>query len=116
MTIKLSLLTATVLIATAHSAFAYGATDRVDTRQSMQSDRIEAGRRNGEITWTEGIKLRAEQRRIEAAERAFKADDGRIDKHEYRQLKAMQDEASRHIAVEAHDRRHRPSWLPRVGR
>ncbi len=120
MTVKLPLIAAGLLIAATSlvstGAFAYDRDTRVNIRESIQSNRIEQGRRSGEITWTEGIKLRAEQRRIEAAERAFKSDDGRIDKGEYRQLKAMQDAASRHIAREAHDSRARPSWLPRVGR
>ncbi len=121
MTVKLPLIAAGLLIAatgivSTGSASAHDLVSRVEQREQLQAYRIEQGRRSGEITWTEGIKLRAEQRRIAASERAFLADDGRIDKHEYRQLKAMQDEAARHIASEAHDSKHRPSWLPRIGK
>lgn len=116
MTVKLPLIAAGLLIAATGAAFAHDLGSRVDQREQIQASRIEQGRRSGEITWTEGIKLRAEQRRIAAAERAFLSDDGRIDKSEYRQLKAMQDDASRHIAQEAHDGRARPGWLPRIGK
>lgn len=117
---KLPLIATGLLIAAASSfttnAFAHDLGSRVSQREQVQLNRIEQGRRNGEITWTEGIKLRAEQRRIDAAQRAFRSDDGRIDKHEYRQIKTMQDEAARHISSESHDGRSRPSWLPRIGK
>lgn len=116
MSIKLPLIVAGLVIATGSNVFAAGLDGWVDARQNYLTERIEQGRRTGEITWTEGIKLRAEQRRIEAAERAFKADDGRIDKYEYRQLRAMQESTAQHIASEAHDARARPSWLPRIGK
>lgn len=116
MTVKLPLIAAGFLIAASGAAFAHDLDGRVKDREQIQASRIEQGRRTGEITWTEGIKLRAEQRRIAAAERAFLADDGRIDRNEYRQLKAMQDDAARHITSEATDSKHRPSWLPRIGK
>lgn len=117
---KLPLIAAGLMLATATftstGAFAYSADHRVDARQSDQSQRIEQGRRDGSITWLEGVKLRAEQRRIEAAEKAFKSDDGRIDRTEHRQLMAMQDAASQHIRAEAHDGQARQSWLPRIAK
>lgn len=116
MTIKLSLIAAGLVAAMSTGALAHSLEDRVEDRQAWQQKRIEEGRKSGEITWTEGIKLRREQRKIEAAEKAFLADDGRIDRQEFKQLKAMQDEASKHITSESHDAKHRPSWLPRIGK
>ena len=116
MTIKIPLIAAGLIAALSTSALASDLQDRVEDRQSYQMKRIEQGRKDGTVTWTEGIKLRAEQRRIEAAEQAFKSDDGRIDRQEFQQLKQMQDEASKHIFAESHDSKNRPSWLPRIGK
>ena len=44
--------------------------NKIDNRQAKQAERIEAGRQTGSITWTEGIKLRAEQRKIARRHRA----------------------------------------------
>lgn len=88
----------------------------VERRQDDQYRTIEQGRRNGNITWREGLKLRADQRRISALERRFLADDGRIDREERRILRAQQNEAEEAILDEKYDRRRRPRWLPRFGR
>ena len=44
----------------------------IDNRQARQADRIEQGRQTGSVTWTEGIKLRAEQRKIARTEAKLK--------------------------------------------
>lgn len=89
--------------------------DNVDERQARQDYRIEQGRRDGSITWTEGLKLRAEQRRIAQLESRFRS-DGYLSTYERRTLAALQNGASKHIRYERHDSRDRPSWLPRLGR
>ena len=83
--------------------------------QERQADRIEHGRETGKITWTEGLKLRAEQDKIARKEAEFRS-DGYLSKSENRELEEMQHDASKHIAHEAHDGWKRAWWLPRVGR
>lgn len=104
--IATSLLVASTAVASAHS---------IDGTQSWQAKRIEQGRQTGKITWTEGLKLRAEQNKIARKEAEFRS-DGYLSKSEYRQLKAMQKDASKNIAKEKYDGWKRASWLPRVGR
>lgn len=87
----------------------------INDRQDRQGDRIEDGRRAGSITWREGLKLRAEQRRIGNVERSFRS-DGRLDRQERRILTNMQDRASQHIRDERRDGWRRAWWAPRVGR
>jgi hypothetical protein len=103
--IATSLLMAGTAAASAHS---------VNSTQNQQAKRIEHGRQTGKITWTEGLKLRAEQNRIARKEAEYRS-DGYLSKSEYRDLKAMQKDASKHIAKEKHDGWKRASWLPRVG-
>lgn len=87
----------------------------VDDRQTYQLGKIERGRENGSITWREGLKLRAEQRRIAHAE-ADLSSKGYLTRSERRTLNRMQNKAANHIAEETYDAKERPSWLPRVGR
>lgn len=85
-----------------------------DARQAEQYRSIEQGRRDGSITWREGIKLRHEQAQIARVENHLKA-DGRYTRSERRAVHALQDEARRDIRREANDGWHRPWWLPRFG-
>ena len=101
-----SLLIAGTAAASAHS---------IDGTQYRQGKRIEQGRQSGKITWTEGLKLRAEQNRIANKEAALRF-DGYLSKSDRRTLRAMQRDASKHIVQEKHDGWSRVWWLPRVGR
>lgn len=103
-----------LLIATSASAFAGPSRADIDAREQRQLGRIEQGRQDGSITWTEGLKLRAEQKRIAETEARLMA-DGRLSKQERRVLDRMQDEAARHITDEASDSQRR-RFLPRFGR
>ncbi len=87
----------------------------IDAREQRQLGRIEQGRQDGSITWTEGLKLRAEQKFIERREQQMLA-DGKLSKAEKRELARLQDEAARHIKDEATDSQRRLSFLPRFGR
>jgi hypothetical protein len=107
---KVLLIATTLLVAT--SAVASAAS--IDTVQSRQSKRIEDGRQTGKITWTEGLKLRAELNRIANKEASLRA-DGYLSKSDRRKLRVMQEAASKHIAQEKHDGWRRVRWLPRVG-
>lgn len=108
---KIIFATATALIATTAVASAAS----INARQDYQTSRIEQGRKTGKITWTEGLKLRAEQKRIANKEAQFKS-DGYLSKSERRSIRYMQNDASEHIADEKSDSRRRAWWLPRVGK
>jgi uncharacterized protein HemX len=105
-----------VLIATALAATTVAASaGSINRAQDRQYDRIEQGRKSGSITWTEGLKLRAEQNRIKSKEAQFRS-DGYLSRGERGELRSMQRQASKNIANEKYDGKARPSWLPRVGK
>lgn len=108
---RLSALAAAALVAMTGTAFAHSNDDRL----AEQAAWIEAGRQDGSITWTEGLKLRKEQREIARVKAEFEA-DGRLSPTERRVLHKMQDEAQANIQAETMDNVHRLSWLPRIGR
>jgi len=87
----------------------------IDRKLEKQAEQIEAGRRGGGITWTEGKSLRAEQREIARARDRFLS-DGNLSKREARILYKKQQRAAWHIVNEKNDARRRVWWLPRVGR
>lgn len=102
-----------VVLAIAAPAAAFAG--KVDDRAQWQAERIEDGRNDGSITWREGLKLRAEQRKIARTETELEA-DGYLSKSDRRTLKEMQDEASTNIKAEANDNWHRAWFLPRFGK
>lgn len=104
-----AVLAATTATASAHSVRPI---DRVMTEQAFK---IEQGRRSGQITWTEGRKLRAEQREIARLRDVFLA-DGTLTRREFHTLRAKQRAAAWHIVNEKYDSRRRVKFLPRVGR
>ncbi len=108
---KVFLIATSLLIAGTAAASAHS----IDGTQYRQDKRIEHGRQTGKITWREGLKLRAEQKKISKKEKQFRA-DGYLSKSEHRKLRHMQKKASKHIAHESHDGWKRAWWLPRVGR
>lgn len=111
MTTRIAMVSAVILAASGTAALAHSNEARFD----QQARWIEDGRRSGDITWREGIKLRNEQARLRVIEDRLRA-DGRLSRHEKRRLHKLQDEARNHIAHESSDRWRRIWWLPRVGR
>lgn len=114
MTKKLAILAAVAVAAVTSAitpAFAQYAGDRIDARQNNQARRIDNGLRNGALTPAEAARLAHQQREIAAAERAAKS-DGRLTPGERAYLEAKQNQASRNIYAEKHDRQglHRPWW------
>ncbi|MBN8912777.1 MAG: hypothetical protein J0H65_12145 [Rhizobiales bacterium] len=87
----------------------------VDNRMDRQAARIEHGRQTGSITWTEGIKLRAEQNRI-ARNKARMESKGYLTRSDRARLAEMQNDASQNIRQKSHNRLHRLWGLPRVGK
>ena len=86
-----------------------------EARQSEQADWIEQGRRDGSITWSEGLRLRREQAQIEHTKNALAA-DGSLSRSDRQTVYRLQDNAQADISHEANDGWHRWWWLPRFGR
>ena len=80
----------------------------IDYRQEKQVERIQEGRRSGELTVFEAARLRAEQARISRLEREAKA-DGHVSRSEARTITQAQNAAGRHIYQESHDSQR--SWF-----
>ena len=78
----------------------------INQRQAVQHARIDQGFRHGTITRWEYRRLMAEQRDIQAMERAFVA-DGFLSPHERGELHRRLDLASQHIVIEARDHQRR---------
>jgi ribosomal protein L19E len=76
---------------------------QLDARQALQTRRIEAGMRTGDLRRAEFRELMHEQRAIRRMETRFRA-DGVIDAREFRRLDRALDLASRNIFAERHDR------------
>ncbi len=114
--IKSTLIATAVLIASSAAALAYTPSrNDIDARQQRQLGIIEQGRQSGDVTWREGLRLRAEQRNIAATEARLAA-DGRLSKADRRRLNDLQLNASDRIYAESTDRRRRLWWAPRFGR
>ena len=113
---KIAIIATGILIATTASAFARTLTHaEIEAREQRQLNEIEQGRQNGSITWSEGLKLRVEQRRIQQVEQAYEA-DGHLSRAERSALTALQNQAHLDIEHEKHDGWFRRWWAPRVGR
>jgi hypothetical protein len=108
---KIALIATGLLIATSAAASA----NSIDATRDRQADRIEHGRETGKITWTEGLKLRAEQNRIARTEAEYK-EKGYLTKSERRDLRERQEEAAEHISEKKNNGWSRVWWLPRFGR
>ncbi len=109
---KIGLIAASLLIAMTAAASAHSTS--IDTRQNWQAKRIEQGRQNGSITWFEGLKLRAEQKKIKR-QKARYSSDGYLSYSERKNLQRLQHKAKHHITKEKHDGWRRAWWLPRFG-
>ena len=92
---KTVLLASALVLATATGALA----DQIDQRQARDAQRIEEGRRSGQLTAREYTQLKAEQARIAAIERAAKA-DGVVTRHEARTIANAQDAKDGLIAAD----------------
>lgn len=98
-TLFLTLAAAGLLVPTIASAGPRAQVQRrgkVDARQDRQDDRIDNGKRSGEITKREGRKLEHQQRGIQRAENRAKA-DGVVTRREARKIEQKQDKANRDI-------------------
>lgn len=78
------------------------ATPRVDARQAVQEQRIEAGDQKGTLTRREQRRLELEQKSLAKAEANAKA-DGTVTAQERKRLHHLQNKASRDIRRQKHD-------------
>lgn len=79
------------------------ATPNIDRRQAIQERRIQEGIKSGEITPREAARLEKGEARIRNMEAKAK-EDGVVTKQERARLQHAENEQSRRIAREAHDR------------
>ena len=92
------------LMATAASA--HDSTPRVDQREYRQGERIQQGRRSGELTRPENRRLMAGQRHVQRMERRAKA-DGCVTQRERARMGHAQDRQSQRIWRLKHNNRDR---------
>lgn len=88
------------------SAPAPAATPGIDRRQANQEKRIDQGVASGQLTRRETARLEHEQRVIGRAENRAKA-DGTVTAQERRRLHRAQNQASRDVRRQKHDRQQR---------
>lgn len=81
---------------------------RVDNRQDRQDTRIDQGVASGELTRPEQARMEVQQARIGRMENRIEA-DGKVTGKEALRLERKQDQASRSIARNKHDRQDRPA-------
>ena len=102
-----ALLTTLTLVAlTASRAFAQAPAHTIDQRQENQKDRLQAGRKDDQLTRAEATRLRAEEAAIRAQERVErKANGGTLTAGEKKQLNRELNRTSRQIHRARHNDR-----------
>ncbi|MBI3374174.1 MAG: hypothetical protein HY017_20805 [Betaproteobacteria bacterium] len=104
---KLKTLIVIVISGAALPAFAQTtSTPRVDQRQANQERRIEQGVKSGQLTTKEAARLEKGQARVQKMENKASA-DGKVTKKERAKIEHAQDQQSRKIAREKHDKQHK---------
>lgn len=101
-----SIIAAVVIAAFALPGFASAqtaSTPRVDKRQERQDKRIEQGVKSGELNKKEAARLEKGQARVQKMEDKAMA-DGKMTKKEKVRIEHKQDQQSRKIAREKHDK------------
>ncbi len=99
------------------AAPALASASSIDDRQASQADRIERGRDNGSITWTEGIKLarRAEPHRSHRG-RALEADGSLLEERSRHADRHAETRLAESFALRATTAGIGLFGLPRVGK
>ena len=104
---KLKTLIAVAIATAALPAFAQTtSTPRIDQRQANQERRIEQGVKSGQLTTKEAARLEKGQARVQKMENKAVA-DGKVTKKERTKMEHAQDQQSRKIAREKHDKQHK---------
>jgi len=94
-----------VLTAFALPVLAQTNTPNIDQRQVNQQKRIDQGVKSGELTGKEAARLEKGQARVQKMEDKAKA-DGKVTPKERARLQKAQNQESRKIANQKHDRQH----------
>jgi hypothetical protein len=84
------------------SAAEVDSTKRIDQRQENQEQRIEKGRKSGELSKKEAERMENHQKRINRAE-SKAAQDGKVTEKERARLERMQDKESKAIRAQRKD-------------
>ena len=102
-------LTGLIVAALSASAFAQTpstdtkSTPRIDQRQSNQEKRIDQGAKSGQLTEKETTKLEKGQAKVQKMENKAVA-DGKVTKKEAKKIDHAQDQQSKKIEREKHDK------------
>jgi hypothetical protein len=99
---------ATLSLTAATPALAETYEQIIDRRQDRQEDRIDQGIRSGELNRREAARLERGQAHVNRLENRALA-DGSISRGEFRRIEQAQNEQSRRIYRQKHDRQHRPT-------
>ena len=100
-----TLIAAVALIAPMLAAAPTTSTPRVDQRQANQEARIQQGSQSGALTQKETAKLEKGQTHVQNVENKATA-DGTVTKKEAGRIEHAQDQQSKKIYREKHDRQH----------
>ena len=100
-----TLIAAVALIAPMLAAAQTTSTPRVDQRQANQEARIQQGSQSGALTQKETAKLEKGQTHVQNVENKATA-DGTVTKKETGRIEHAQDQQSKKIYREKHDRQH----------
>ncbi len=106
---RLGLFVLSVVLLSSPLAFAQGQTPVIDQRQTNQQTRIDQGVASGQLTEREANRMEKRQDHVQNLENKAK-EDGVVTKKERARIGAAQNNASRQLAKEKHDRqgkRHR---------
>ena len=103
---KLNTIIAVLAAAVAMPALAQStATPNIDKREAMQQKRIDQGVQSGQLTQKEAARLEKGQDRIKNMEAKAKA-DGKVTPKEREHIEHAQNQESRKIYREKHDKQH----------
>ena len=106
LSLTLAAAAATLSLAAATPALAETYERIIDRRQDRQEDRIDQGIRSGELNRREAARLERGQAHVNRLENRALA-DGSISRGEFHRIEQAQNEQSRRIYRQKHDRQHR---------
>ena len=108
-------ITALVAIAASTSASAQSAASRLEAREAKIEHRYAASRRNGSVTYFEGLRVRRQLASYRALKQAYSR-DGKLTRQERRLLSQKLRATGASLHASRTNGRHRSALLPQVGR
>ena len=103
MSIRIAALACAIVFASGVAVAQTTSTPRIDQRQANQQKRIDEGVKSGELNAKEAQRLQKGQQRVQNAETKAMS-DGTVTKKEQRKIEHMQDQQSKKIYREKHDK------------